>query len=255
MTAWARRFPLLIYFALAYVFTWSLLPRARTSTVVALIALCGPAAAAFSTAALGGRDMLQDLRKRVLAWRVPLFWYALALLLPLAISALRTAIESLWGAPGPIAVQPITALAMTVFVLVAGEEVGWRGFALPRLLVRFGPWYASLLVGLLWSLWHLPLFYMAGMPQHGMPFPPYVAYVIGLSILLTWLAQCTLGSVIIATLFHGAVNTFGLTNAGADSTLRAWGNALAYGVVALGLGIVVWKLPLTHRHRGNRDAA
>lgn len=127
-----------------------------------------------------------------------------------------------------------------MFVLVIGEEIGWRGFALPRLLSRTGPWPASAVLGAAWALWRLPLFYLAAMPQFGSPFVPYIFYTIALSILLALFAQRTEGSVIIATLFHGAVNTLLFTNAAATPAVRGWGNAVSYGLVALILGAVAW---------------
>jgi membrane protease YdiL (CAAX protease family) len=241
MRDWVRRNSLVTFFGLAYSFTWILLPFARDSVLMALVALLGPAAAAVTTAALCGREELGRLRRRTLLWRVPLRWYLIALVIPLPVSALRTGIELLWGAAGPIHWQPISALGLIVFVLVAGEEIGWRGFALPALLARFGPWRASVVIGVVWAMWHVPLFLMPGMPQFGSPFLPYVGYVIGLSIILTFLGQHTGGSLIIATLFHGAVNTFGIVNDGATTFQRGWSNALGYGAVALALGIIAWR--------------
>src|SRR5688572_14995677 len=90
------------------------------------------------------------------------------------------------------------------------------------------------------ALWHRPLFSMPGMPQYRHPFLPYVVYLIGLSIILTFLAQRTRGSVIIATLFHGAVNTFGIVTAGANVSHRGWGNAVSYGLVGIVIGVAAW---------------
>jgi membrane protease YdiL (CAAX protease family) len=241
MLAWARRWPVVTFFALAFAFTWALLPFTRRSVGVGLVALWGPAAAAFLTAALCGSKELDDLRARVLSWRLPIRWYLLALVLPLFVSALRSGLEYLLGAEGPIHLQPVTGLGLIVFVLVAGEEIGWRGFALPRLLARFGPWIASTVIGVLWALWHLPLFQMPGMPQYGSPFGPYIGYLIALSIVMTFLAQHTAGSVTIATLFHGAVNTFGLVTPGATIIQRGWGNLLSYALAALVLGVLAWR--------------
>jgi membrane protease YdiL (CAAX protease family) len=129
-------------------------------------------------------------------------------------------------------------------VLVVGEEIGWRGFALPHLLATRKPWEASTIIGVLWGLWHLPLFFVAGMPQFGHPIVPFIGYTIALSVILTVLAQRTAGSVIVATLFHGSVNTLGVVNAAASPTLRGWVNAAAYGVVAVVVGTLAWR-----RHR------
>src|SRR5262245_13373336 len=128
------RRPLLTFFVLAFALTWALLPLARYSVAIAVTSLLAPAAAAFITAARLGPDARRDLRERIVRWRVPLVWYVVALVLPLVVSALRTGIERLLGGPGPIQFQPINALSLVVFVMVMGEEIGWRGFALPRLL-------------------------------------------------------------------------------------------------------------------------
>jgi membrane protease YdiL (CAAX protease family) len=104
-------------------------------------------------------------------------------------------------------------------------------------------------MGALWAFWHLPLFYMPGMPQHGTPFLSYVPYVIALSVLLTILAMNTDGSVIIAILFHGAVNTFAIVNEGASTTQRGWGNAVSYGVPAATIGAIAWTAPLAKGRR------
>jgi membrane protease YdiL (CAAX protease family) len=209
--------------------------------VVGLVALFGPAAAALVTAACCGKGELGDLRARVGRWRVSIWWYAVALVLPVPISILRCAVERALGAAGPFEWQAVSALSVVVFVMVAGEEIGWRGFALPRLFARMGAWKASVVLGALWAMWHLPLFYMSGMPQQGSPFAPYVVYVIGLSIILTILVQKTSGSVVVATVFHGAVNTFGIVAAGATLTQRGWSNAVSYGIVAVVLGAVAWR--------------
>lgn len=241
LTRLAREFPILTFYLLACAFTWSLLPFAGASLAFSLLALFGPAIAALGVVALQGTDARRALRARMVRWRVPLRLYLAALLAPLAISAAASSLELLWGASGPIRLQPLSPLDAVVFVLVVGEEVGWRGFALPLLLTRFGPWSASIRLGLLWALWHLPLFYIAGMPQFGNSFPAYATYTVALSLLMTMLAQRTAGSVVLATLFHGAVNAIRLVNQAADAGQRAWGDAVAYGVIAVLLGAVAWR--------------
>ena len=232
----ANSLTVITFFLLACAFTWVLLPFTEVSVAVALTALLGPAAAAFVTAALTGRDAWRDLLARLTSWRVSMRWYGLALLLPVVISLLRTGIELLAGAPRSVGVMPVSLLSAMVFVLVAGEEIVWRGLELQILLERFGPWRASVILGAMWSLWHLPLFFMTTMPQYGTPFVSYIPYLIALSIILTWLMQKTRGSVVIATLFHGAVNTFGVITIGTDAIIRGWGNAISYGVAAALIG-------------------
>jgi membrane protease YdiL (CAAX protease family) len=232
--------PLAWFIGIAFAFTWSLLPLAATSIPISLVALCGPAVAAFLVTAFEDRGQRREFFARMTDWRIPVRWYVLALTLPLLVSTIRSGVEYLCGARGAIEVQPITPLSLIVFVLVAGEEIGWRGFALPRLLPRSGPWLASPIVGMVWALWHLPLFSMPSMPQYGSPFFAFIIYTIALSVILTFLALQTRGSVILATLFHGAVNTFAVVNTAATPTLRGWTNALCYSLVALLIGMM-WK--------------
>jgi len=236
-----RRAPLASFLGLAFLFTWALLPFASRSIPVSLVALCGPAVAAFAVTATLDRADRRAFLSRAGDWRLPPHEYLLALLLPLPISALRSGLEFAWGAHGTISLQPVSALGVVVFVLVAGEELGWRGFALPRLLPRFGSWGASAMVGIAWGLWHLPLFFIPGMPQFGAPFAAFAVYTVALSVILTLLFLRTRGSVVIATLFHGAVNTFGFVNSDAGHTMRGWSNALSYGLAALLLGGLAWR--------------
>jgi membrane protease YdiL (CAAX protease family) len=250
---WVRRAPAVWFLAIAFAFTWSLLPLAANHLAASLVALCGPAVAAVVvTAAAPSADRLA-FRTRLTHWRIPIRWYVLALALPLPISLLRSGIEFAWVG-GHAEFLPFSALGLVVFVLVAGEEVGWRGFLLPRLLPRFGRWRASGIVGIIWALWHLPLFFIPGMPQHGTPFVAFVVYTVALSVVLTFLAERTNGSVLVATLFHGAVNTFGWVNPSADPEFHGWMNAVSYGLAAVLIGLMAWGVQRTtpartHLHR------
>jgi uncharacterized protein len=115
----------------------------------------------------GGRGV-RTLLRTLAAWRVPLIWYLAALLLPMLISAAGIALLALLGQPLPRfprtePARDLLPLLVTTFVATLlyggplGEEPGWRGFALPRLQARFSPLAASLLLGVIWGLWHLPL--------------------------------------------------------------------------------------------------
>ena len=233
MNAWVERHQLLTFFGISFVFTWALLPSAAVSIPIALLALTGPAVAAVATALIAGRRSMSDLWTRVSTWRVPIRWYFVALLLPPLVTLLRTPVETAFGAGGSFKLQPIALLSLVVFVLVAGEEIGWRGFALPRLQARYGPWRASAILGSVWAVWHFPLFFMASMPQYGTPFASYVPYLIALSLIMTVLAMETRGSVLIATIFHGSVNTIGFVNDGAHAIQRGWANTVSYAIVAI----------------------
>ena len=100
-----------------------------------------------------------------------------------------------------------------LFFLFAGgpffEEIGWRGFALPRLQRLHGPLFGTLILGTLWALWHLPLFLIPEWDTpHGSPIDValYVVSVVALSVILTWVFNNTKGSVLLAILAHGYIN-------------------------------------------------
>ena len=87
-----------------------------------------------------------------------------------------------------------------------GEELGWRGFLLPRLSARFGLPLASIFVGIVWAAWHLPFFFMDGTDKSGQPFPAYLAGIAALSIAMAWLYWRTQGSLLLTMVMHAAVN-------------------------------------------------
>jgi uncharacterized protein len=87
-----------------------------------------------------------------------------------------------------------------------GEEFGWRGYAQPVLQDRLGWRTASLVLGLVWGMWHLPLFYIAGTAQVHIPLALFLLSVLAMSVLFAWLVNRTAGSVVAALLFHTAIN-------------------------------------------------
>jgi uncharacterized protein len=89
-----------------------------------------------------------------------------------------------------------------------GEELAWRGFALPRLLTRYNALVASVVLGVIWALWHLPLLWTEGGPMYQLPVWLLLLDVTAKSVLFTWVFLHTRGSVLIAMLFHGATNLF-----------------------------------------------
>jgi len=101
-------------------------------------------------------------------------------------------------------------LAATLFSTVVGgqvgEELGWRGYALPRLAERFGLGGASVVLGVCWALWHLPLFYLHGADTFGQSFPIYLSQVTAISVAMAWLYWRTAGSLLLTMLMHAAIN-------------------------------------------------
>lgn len=173
-------------------------------------------------------------------WRVGLPWYVIALGLPTVLSLATAALTYLLGAPKLLQVGALTIFDVILFVLVVGEELGWRGYALPLLLEKRSSVTASLILGAVWGLWHLPTFLVPGTPQYGLPLTAFVLLTIEYSILMTWVFLHTLGSVLIATLFHGAINlSQGLFLGGLDGASRYWLLSIVYGVAAIIVAVVL----------------
>ena len=218
-----RKHPLIAFFVLAYLLTWWIYPVLQISPLLGIFGLFGPALAAMIMAAVtGGKAGLKALLSRAARWRVGVPWYVIALGLPTVLSLLTAALAYLFGASKVLQVGALSIFDVVLFILVVGEELGWRGYALPLLLEKRSPITASLILGVVWGLWHLPTFLVPGTPQYGLPLTAFVLLTIEYSILMTWVFLRTLGSVLIATLFHGAINlSQGLFLGGLDRAARA----------------------------------
>jgi len=212
-TSFIKRHPLVTFFVLAYAFSWWpwLLSAANNPFGSPLFPFGPMVAALILTAVINGRAGLKALLARVVLWRVNLRWYGVALLLPVVLGLSAIGLNLLLGAPMPAAAQlPPWAAILSVFLsqlifIQVGEELGWRGFALPRLLEGHSALVASLILGLLWLGWHLPSYATGAIPAIFIPATFIIAF------LFTWLYQRTNGSVLIAILFHSMLNTVSAT--------------------------------------------
>jgi uncharacterized protein len=213
---------LIPFFLLTFLITWGLgalaifLPAqfqalfgelTDTSPMYFLAVAAPTISATVLTFARGGWNGLKSLYARLIRWRFGLKWYALILL---GIPAVGWIAARITGA-SPLKEANTTAefLLLMYYILVTGplcEELGWRGFALPRLLQRFNPFTASLILGVIWGVWHLPSFFVGGMEQNEMSIPLFLLNAIFLSIFVTWVFLHTGGSVLIAVLIHFTVN-------------------------------------------------
>lgn len=169
--------------------------------------------AAITTAALfGGAKGLKDLLRRIIIWRVHIKWYLAALLIPGVPAVVAISIFAAFGGRhDPSALVPLSAVAplmltQTLLHLLT-EELGWRGFALPRLRTRFGPLASGVVLGLIWGAWHIPMFLVTGTRQT-YPFVGFLILIVSISVIMTWIFDNTRGSVLVAALFHAAMNTW-----------------------------------------------
>jgi uncharacterized protein len=189
--------------------------------VLQTLAAAAPTVAALLVLRVGGRrDLIGWIAGRYRIWRVHPAWYLVAGLLAPTIMLL-----SLWvravadphfrivpGAPlgellGDLGVGGV---ALVFPLLVLGqlpsspllEEFGWRGLALPLLQGRWNALASSVMLGLVWGVWHLPL-----MAANGDPPVPYLLLIVPHTVLMTWVVNSTRGSMVLATLFHASLNT------------------------------------------------
>ena len=124
----------------------------------------------------------------------------------------------------------------------AGEEIGWRGYALPRLARQLVLVRASIVLGVIWACWHLPLFFIPGSDNYGRSFPVYLLAVTALSVAMAWLYWRTNGSLLLTMLMHAAVNNSNIVPSavlpGADpfalsAPLVAWLTAALLSICAV----------------------
>jgi len=174
-----------------------------------ILAVYAPAMAAFTLAlANAGLGGLVRFLTRLALWRAgPLWWAFLLFGIPL-IFIIGSAFKGNLAAyefPFKTLGEALTAMGF-MFVLGPIEEFGWRGVALPLLQRRLAPFWASLVLGLIWGLWHMPAFLMSGTPQSAWDFTPFVIGAIAISVILTPLFNASGGSILLAMLFHFQLN-------------------------------------------------
>jgi uncharacterized protein len=214
-----RRHPVVTMFVLAYGLTWVVwLPRAAgfDMGLVGRLWTWTPAIAALITAALLGKGALGDWAARLVRWRVPWYWYLGVVLGPAAFSVTVAACYGVlggsWRAALPWLGASVPLLPLLLLLLTVtdgyGEEPAWRGFALPRVLESHRAFTASLVIGVFWALWHLPLLWTPGIRVSQLPWWLLILDVPAKSVFFTWIFRRTSGSVLIAALFHGATNLF-----------------------------------------------
>jgi CAAX protease family protein len=165
---------------------------------------------------------VRDLGARLVRWRVGWQWYLVVILGPaafsLAVAGLYALLGGSWAEAAPPALRGEATLALLpLFLMILtltdglGEELAWRGFALPRLLTQHNALVASLILGVLWGLWHLPLVWTEGASMYQQPIWLFLLDITAKSVLFTWVFLHTRGSVLLVMLFHGATNQFNVS--------------------------------------------
>jgi uncharacterized protein len=270
------RYPLTSFFVMAYAFSWivwapwvlgqdgaNVLPAALSvpsSAARLLLAggiLAGPTLSAFiMTATTEGREGVRRLLGRLVLWRAGFRWYLFSLIGVPLIMLLGTMVYSMslpnlgaLGGPSYL----LSYLASFAFVTVLGgpllEEIGWRGFALRRMERLHGPLLASVILGVLWALWHLPEFlvptWAASSGGGIVGIALFTLTAITFTIVITWVFNNTRASVLLAILVHSSIDTFTIPLA---AIFPAWAIASALPL-AIGFGVVAVALMVLTRGR------
>jgi len=216
-----RRHPTIGFFVLVYALAWGFesplvfLRDNVTDTqgfVLVLLASNVPSVVGIVlTAVLLGRGAVRKLLGRLLIWRVNPFWYLAVILGPVVLAGGAAAFDTLLGGPTLSLGMPLLGvaflLAFSIFPGSAlGEEIGWRGYALPRLQARRSALGASLIIGPIWALWHLPLWLTGEPGRTPNLYAAFVVSTIALSVILTWVYNGTGGSLLLVILLHATFN-------------------------------------------------
>lgn len=216
------------YFVVAYAFTWIFhgailafrLPFGKHLRSMAqalyVIGIAGPLVAAVLCADLSGAWAVRDLLSGVMVWRFQALWYLAAVLPVGAVYFICIGLNAMFGGQTPKQLlrspsRRLDFMAVGQLWVVIGEEIGWRGFALPHLHEMFGWLGASLVLGFLWASWHLPMFFVRGSNQYGSSFLRYLMIITAWAVFMTMLYAQTGGSILICMVYHAAANIWAFT--------------------------------------------
>jgi membrane protease YdiL (CAAX protease family) len=258
MLGLVKRHPVASFFALSYLISWATWGLERAFWPGSWLSWgggYGPAVAAILLAAVTeGKDGLRELLARLFIWRVGVRWYLVALFLIPVVAVAAIAVYAWLGVvsadlPGLdfwlVTYQQhliLAAAAVTLgLVIVAGEEIGWRGYAQPRLQDRYHPLVTSALIGLFWGLWHVggPI-YGPGSGTDWVDIASLTGGTIAASVIYTWLYNNTAGSLLLACLFHSVYDVVGVYLFGIKPSLAATqGLDLLVFVVAAAMVVAV----------------
>jgi uncharacterized protein len=215
---------ILAFFVLAFAWSWAIglvatqlaTPSPVLSTALMMAAGFGPSLAGLAIVAIFSDGTgLRDWFLRCLNWRVGWRWFVFAFLLPPVVMLVALAIHRVLG--GALTVPPAAdhiPLAILSFGLVflvggpLGEEFGWRGYAMAALSAKLDWRAASLIIGVVWGFWHLPLFFLASSAQAHMPIPLFMLNILAGSVVFGWLFEQTQGSVLPALVLHTSLNAW-----------------------------------------------
>ncbi len=231
--SFVQKRPLIAFFLLVFGLTWpfmivdalgshDILPFRLSIPWMIVMGYMPTLAAVIVTGLTKGRGGIRALFGKLLIAKVGLRWYIFAIFGYAAVCAGAIRLSNLFGEvsvpflsenfpqfSNPVEMIVSVTMMFLAISLVNGEELAWRGFALPRLQAKHSALTSSLILGVVWALFHLPLFFtLTGSSQAGASFLGFLISTVSLTILFTWMYNHTRGSVLLAYLLHGATNTW-----------------------------------------------
>lgn len=266
------RWPVASYVTITYAFSWlawgaSSLPDSQISSfVLVILGGFGPMIGALTMVHHHGEEAIGSWLRSQLHFRGPVRWYAVAFVIPLIYPIALTAYLVATGVPIESSVLPARIpmfLASLGFVFLLGggqEEFGWRGYMLPRLLERWSAGRASLVLGVVWACWHLPLYVIPGQLYASKPFLSYLPLVVALTFVFTWLHDAANHRLPVVMLLHAGVNSTGALVPVRPEHLSGFSNSHTASLVMLVATLAVlaairlqsgtWLPGTRHRDRG-----
>src|SRR5215204_75809 len=252
MLSLVKRHPIITFFVLTFAIGWGLIPfwtfQAGSPFIAALIVI----------PLTQGWAGLKELGSRMIRWRVRWYWYVVAIGVPLAVLGLIVGLNVALGASAPSLVQfSSVSTILLVFGMKLinpgdgplGEEPGWRGFALPGLQSTLSPLVSTLILGVLVTVWHVPLLFLEEGLLRPFMIVGFLLATLAVTFWYTWLFNHTGGSVLMTIVSHsvqGTITIGGLWSVGADFAQANLLTGIVWLAVAIGLVVFdrkAWRAP------------
>ena len=270
LSNYVKRFQLPLFFLLCLIISWAIwIPQAITKlsdpqTPIAggsplnILAVWAPALSAILLLRmLKGKGGPQTLFRLIRRWRVGIQWYLFILLYPAVIWFLARAIDIVLGQSFEFTIPILTyfPLEQAYMVIVAlvfalpsalGEELGWRGFALPRLQAKYNALVSSIMLGLFWAVWHIPMWIANNIM--GLDLLKLGVSTTICAIIFTWVYNNTGGSLLLAWLFHASLT---ITGYFLQTPLTLTDDILKWGVIIL-IVVMAGSSHLSRKHKRYR---
>jgi membrane protease YdiL (CAAX protease family) len=227
---WVEGSPLVAFFVLVFGVEWliflGLSPVLPPMVALFIGSWLPNATGVLVTGLAEGRPGLRELLGRAVLWRVGAKWYAIAFLGPALGCLLALSLYMLAGNSPPGFVPAgmiVPAFLLALLTGATGEELGWRGTALPRLQARWTVLTSSLVLGVVWGLYHVPSLLLSDLPLQEIPLVPFMVSAVGLTVFMSWVYNHTRGSLMMAALVHLSANFAGnVTGVFGDPSLTWW---------------------------------